>query len=401
MKAVGLIVEYNPLHNGHIHHIEQVRLKSTAEIVIAVMSGHFLQRGEPAIVDKFTRAKMAIEQQVDLVFELPTVYAIQHSDLFARGAINILNALQVDQVIFGSERGEIEPFNHTLRLINANQSLYENIVHKHLNQGNSYAIANKIALETISSDAILDLNMPNNMLGFSYLKAQQKINANMKIDTIKRIQAAYHQDELSYPIASATSIRNQLLGSLAGKTNLTLTMPPSSFQLLEQYIQLTDTFHDWELYYPMLKYRILSDSVDQLREIHGMTEGLEFRLKKMIQSSQTFVEFLGRVQTKRYTKTRLQRLFVHLLLQLTKDEVKDQLNQIELVDEVRLLAMSQNGQAYLNQLKQSSDLKIVSQLKRNLSDRLLIDEKATSIYYLPLKNKAQQTLRQQEFKPPF
>ncbi len=401
MKAVGLIVEYNPLHNGHLHHIEQARLKSTAEIVIAIMSGHFLQRGEPAIVDKFTRAKMAIEQQVDLVFELPTVYAIQHSDLFARGAINILNALQVDQVIFGSEQGEIEPFNHTLRLINANQSLYEDIVHKYLDQGNSYATANKVALETISSGAILDLNMPNNMLGFSYLKAQQKINANMKIDTIKRIQAAYHQDELSYPIASATSIRNQLLGSLAGKTNLTLTMPPSSFQLLEQYIQLTDTFHDWELYFPMLKYRILSDSVDQLREIHGMTEGLEFRLKKMIQSSQTFVEFLGRVQTKRYTKTRLQRLFVHLLLQLTKDEVKDQLNQIELVDEVRLLAMSQNGQAYLNQLKQSSDLKIVSQLKRNLSDRLLIDEKATSIYYLALKSKAQQTLRQQEFKPPF
>lgn len=401
MKAVGLIVEYNPLHNGHLHHIEQARLKSTAEIVIAVMSGHFLQRGEPAIVDKFTRAKMALKQHVDLVFELPTVYAIQHSDLFARGAINILNALQVDQVIFGSEQGEIEPFNHTLRLINANQSLYEDILHKHLNQGDSYPTANKIALETISSETVLDLNMPNNILGFSYLKAQQRINANMKIDTIKRIQAAYHQAELSYPIASATSIRKQLAGSLARQTNLSLAMPSSSFQLLEEYIQLTDAFHDWELYYPMLKYRILSDSVEQLRDIHGMTEGLEYRLKKMIQSSQTFAEFLARVQTKRYSKTRLQRLFVHLLLQLTKDEVKVQLNQIDLVDEVRLLAMSQNGQAYLNQLKQSSDLKVVSQLKRNLSGRLLIDEKATSIYYLPLKNKAQQILRQQEFKPPF
>lgn len=401
MKAVGLIVEYNPLHNGHLHHIEQARLKSNAEIVIAIMSGNFLQRGEPAIVDKFTRAKMALEQHVDLVFELPTVYAIQHSDLFAHGSIRILDALHVDDVIFGSEQGEINSFIQTCQLIDQNRPLYDAELQKQLNKGHSYRIASKFALQALGSDCLLDLTMPNNILGLSYLKAQQQINSEMKIDTIKRIQADYHQSELSYPITSATSIRNQITDSLIGHTSTSLAMPLSSFQLLKDYWKTAESFHHWELYFPLLKYRILSDTVEQLRAIHGMTEGLEHRLKKMIHSSQTFFEFLNKIQTKRYTKTRLQRLFVHLLLQLTKEEMKYQLEQVDQIDEVRLLAMSENGQAYLRQLKQSSDLKIVSQLKRNLSDRMMIDEKATSIYYLPLKNEAQSILRQQEFKPPF
>ena len=401
MKAVGLIVEYNPLHNGHLHHIEQARLKSNAEIVVAIMSGNFLQRGEPAIVDKFTRAKMALKQQIDLVFELPTVYAIQHSDLFAYGAIRILDALHVDQVIFGSEQGEINSFTHAIQLIDQNRPLYDAELQKQLNQGHSYPMANKFALEALSSDRLPDLTMPNNILGLSYLKAQQQINSELKIDTIKRIQSDYHQSELSYPITSATSIRNQITDSLIGQTSASLAMPLSSFQLLKDYWQTAESFHNWELYFTLLKYRILIDSVDQLIAINGITEGLEYRLKKMIHSSHTFVEFLNKIQTKRYTKTRLQRLFVHLLLQLTKEDMQHQLERVDQIDEVRLLAMSKNGQAYLNHLKQSSDLKIVSQLSRNLSDRMMIDEKAAAIYYLPLKSEAQSILRQQEFKPPF
>ena len=401
MKAVGLIVEYNPLHNGHLHHIEQAKLKSNAELVIAVMSGNFLQRGEPAIVDKFTRAKMAVEQHVDLVIELPTIYTVQHSDIFAYGAISILNTMKVDQIIFGSEQGQIEPFINTYDQIKKNQTRYDQELKRQLQKGANYPTAHTIALEVIGSNQTLDLKMPNNILGLSYIKAQQQINPNLKIDTIKRIQANYHQTQLSYPITSATSIRQQLSQSFTGETHESLSMPESSYQLLLNYYKITDLFHDWELYFPLLKYRIMSDSFEQLNQIHGMEEGIEHRLKKMIIASHSFAQFIEKTQTKRYTKTRLQRLFVHLLLQLTKDEVSRQLKTIDEINDIRILAMNQAGQSYLNQLKNTTELNFISQLKKKQSDQLAIDEKASSIYYLPLKFEAQQLLWKQELTPPF
>jgi len=402
MKAVGLIVEYNPLHNGHLHHIELARSKSNAEIVIAVMSGNFLQRGEPSIVDKFTRAKMAIEQQVNLVFELPTTFAIQHSDIFAHAAVHILNQLKVDSIVFGSEQGEIEEFNKLFEVLEQNDENYQNELKKQLNSGNNYPKASELAIEKAFPKLKLglDLKQPNNILGLSYLKAQKKINPMLEILTIKRIQADYHQSELSGSISSATSIRNQLKDSIDTHSYQSLSLPLSSFQLLEDYHERNEHFHWWELYFPYLKYRIISDSIDQLANIHGMTEGLEYRLKDKIKESRSFDDFIQKLQTKRYTKVRLQRLLVHVLLQLTKDQVSQQLNQIDQLKEFRLLAMDDKGQAYLNTLKKTADLHVVTQLKRDLSELLKIDEKASEIYYLPLQPEQQLALRQQEFKPP-
>lgn len=401
MKAVGLIVEYNPLHNGHLHHIEQARLKSNADVVIAVMSGNFLQRGEPAIVDKFTRAKMAVKQNVDLVFELPAVYAIQHSDIFAHAAIRILNELQVTNIIFGSEQGEMKPFNMIWEQFNHNQRQYQAELIDQLKQGNNYPQANKAAIETICPNLPIDLHKPNNILGYSYLKAQKKINPKINLDTIKRIQTDYHQEQLSQPITSATSIRYQLEKSLTEYDYQDLSIPLTSYHLLQNYLNQSSIFHKWELYFPLLKYRIISDSIEQLRMINGMTEGLEYRLKDKIIESKSFTAFIERVQTKRYTKTRLQRLFTHILLQLTKDQVTEQLDQIDQINELRLLAMTNKGQTYLNQLKKNKTIKIISQLKKGLSDTLVIDEQVSLIYYLPLRMESQLLLRKQEFSPPF
>lgn len=400
MKAVGLIVEYNPLHNGHLHHIELARIKSNTEAVIAIMSGNFLQRGEPAIVDKFTRAKMAVEQGVDLVFELPTVYAIQHSDIFACAAVHILNQLQVESIVFGSEQGDITAFINLDQALGQAKDHYQIELKHQLNAGNSYPKANQLAVETLFPELDFDLNQPNNILGLSYLKAQKKINPNLKIDTIKRIQADYHQPNLSAPITSATSIRAQLSDSIEHLSHEKLSMPLASFQLLTEYQKQAGTFHQWELYFPYLKYRIISDSLEQLRDIHGMTEGLEYRLKSMINQATSFQELIDMVQTKRYTKTRLQRLFIHILLQLSKDQVQDEINRMDQINEFRLLAMTKKGQMYLNKLKNNADIKIISQLKRDLATRFLIDEKASSLYYLPLDGEKQLKFRQLEFQPP-
>ncbi|WP_067838879.1 nucleotidyltransferase, partial [Amphibacillus sediminis] len=404
MRAVGLIVEYNPFHNGHLYHIEQAKLKSNADVVIAVMSGHFLQRGEPAIVDKFTRARMAIEHGVDLVFELPTLFAIQHSDLFGFGAVSILNQLDVDHIVFGSEIGDITPFYHAANQIKANQKIIEAQLKQELAAGNSYPKAYLEAMQTLISDTDLDLHQPNNILGLSYVKAQAQINPQIKLDTIQRIQADYHQEHLTQPVASATSIRLKALSDLTNTDYKMLAMPRLSFDLLKAYANQAGLLHHWDDYFPYLKYRLLSDSYDQLQQIHGMTEGLEYRLKDKVSSANDFPSFLAQVLTKRYTKTRIQRLFTHILLNISERMVQQAIRALtkqKAVDRIRLLGMSQLGQAYLNHTKKERSFKIISQLKQDQTQLLQIDELASNLYYLPLAKESQAQLKQQEFAPPY
>src|SRR5690625_118380 len=156
---------------------------------------------------------MAIEQQVNLVFELPTTFAIQHSDIFAHAGVHILNQLKVDSIVFGSEQGEIEEFNKLFGVLEQNDESYQNELKKQLNKGNNYPKANELAIEKAfpKLELGLDVKQPNNILGLSYLKAQKKINPNLEILTIKRIQADYHQSEPSGSIRSAKRIHNQLI----------------------------------------------------------------------------------------------------------------------------------------------------------------------------------------------
>ncbi|MBM7540463.1 nucleotidyltransferase [Amphibacillus cookii] len=399
MKAVGLIVEYNPFHNGHLYHIEQARVKSNADVVIAVMSGQFLQRGEPAIVDKFTRAKMAIEHGVDLIFELPTVFAIQHSDIFGYAAVQLLNQIGVNMIVFGSEQGDITPFKTTINEIERNKTTYNKVLKEHLHSGVSYPKANALAIQKLSSTFSMDLDQPNNILGLSYLKAQKAINPYLKMETIQRKQAEYHQHQLSQPITSATSIRAHL-NELTDLNHDDLAMPKLNLSLLKAYAQKAGRFHYWEDYFPLLKYRILSDTTAQLKQIHGMNEGIEHRLKKQIVNARNYDDFLTLVQTKRYTKTRIQRLLAHVLLHLTTLEVEREVYALKKIDTVRLLGMTEKGQAYLKRTRQTRSVNIIGQYKKNMPDFLSIDERASNIYYMTLNQAVQNTLKQQEFAPP-
>ncbi|WP_017471785.1 nucleotidyltransferase [Amphibacillus jilinensis] len=399
MKAVGLIVEYNPFHNGHLYHIEQARAKSNADVVIAVMSGQFLQRGEPAIVDKFTRAKMAIEHGVDLIFELPTVFAIQHSDIFGFAAVKLLNHIGVDMIVFGSEQGEISPFNTIINEIERNEITYNKVLKEHLQSGVSYPKANALAIQKLSATFSMGLDQPNNILGLSYLKAQKAINPYLKMETIPRKQAEYHQKQLSQPITSATSIRAHL-DELTDISHDDLGMSKLNLSFLTAYAQKTGRFHYWEDYFSLLKYRILSDSTEQLKQIHGMNEGIEHRLKKQIVVAKNYDDFLTLVQTKRYTKTRIQRLLTHILLHLTNSEVDREIDALKKIDTLRLLGMTEKGQTYLKRTRQTRSVNIIGQYKKNMPGFLSIDERASNIYYMILNQTIQNTLKQQEFAPP-
>ncbi|SDB87445.1 Predicted nucleotidyltransferase [Pelagirhabdus alkalitolerans] len=400
MNITGLIVEYNPFHNGHLHHIEQARIKSNADVLIVVMSGDFLQRGEPAIVDKFCRAKMAVDHGVDLVIELPVVYAVQHSDLFAKASVSLLNEYSVDTIIFGSESGDIKEFEHLQRIKKEDQN-FQHSLNAFLVEGFSYPKAYQLATEKQHPSLSIDLSKPNNILGFSYMSAVSEVNPTIKIDTIKRLQADYHQEYMSTPITSATSIRRHLLEKNQDLNTIEQSIPEATRDYLTDYVHLSEHFHQWEDYFPFLKYRLLSDSLANLRRIHGMTEGIEHRLKKQIKHADNFEQFIASVKTKRYTRTRLQRLFIHILLQLEHQEVKKALDALPHLSEARLLGYSSQGQHYLNEQKNRSTIKTITQLKKKMSPILEIDERASRLYYLPLDDSIQSQLFKQQFRPPY
>src|SRR5690625_1791504 len=278
MNACGLVVEYNPFHNGHLYHVNEARKVSNAQIIVAVMSGSFLQRGEPAIIDKFHRAKAAIQTGVDIVIELPYPYAVQSSELFAKGAVYSLYELGVTSICFGSEAGEITPFLQATSILEQSKALYELELHKHLHKGDSFPVASSKAYEAIGLEA-LEMNEPNNILGLSYTKTILKNNLQIEPLTIQRIHNAYHDTAINHNISSATSIRKELLMYGLSQT-VTNTLPSATIKQLKQYKTKSTVWHHWEHYFPFLHYKITSMKPSELKNFLGVDEGLEHRIKE-------------------------------------------------------------------------------------------------------------------------
>src|SRR5690625_3192239 len=194
MRACGLIVEYNPLHNGHVYHIQSAKKVSKADCMIAVMSGPFLQRGEPAIIDKFHRAKAALASGVDIILELPYPYAVQSSQNFAKGAVQTLHEIGVSSICFGSESGMITDFTTSYHLFKKKESLYTETLQENLKLGMSFPQASMLSLEKIGlTTHQMDLSQPNNILGFSYVRTILENNLPIEPFTIKREKNDFHE----------------------------------------------------------------------------------------------------------------------------------------------------------------------------------------------------------------
>lgn len=392
MKACGLIVEYNPLHNGHVYHIQQAQKLTGSDCTVAVMSGNFTQRGEPAIMDKFNRTRAALSSGVDLVVELPFIYAVQHADLFAKGAVAILDALKVEHLVFGSENGSIESFHLAQKEREKNNAAFESTLKQHLEDGLSYPEANRAAYESVGINSALDLSSPNNILGFAYLRAVEALDSPMQVDTIRRIQADYHEQSITGPIASATSIRSAWQDDKAEQVKA--AVPEKTFELLK-----AEELHSWEAYFPLLRYLILTRPAEELRQIHGMDEGLEYRFKKYIHQSVNFQQFLSSIKTKRYTWTRLQRVCVHLLSNTQKHLISEHLERAS-APYIRILGMTKNGQAFLSSKKKQLDVPLFTQLKDNIHPAADLELQATDAYYSILPPESASVSRRQEISPP-
>ncbi|MBO9130279.1 nucleotidyltransferase [Bacillus sp. 165] len=381
MKAAGVIVEYNPFHNGHAYHLQETKKLTNADITIAVMSGHFLQRGEPALVSKWARTKMALEGGIDLIIELPYAFATQKAQTFASGAVSLLDALGVQEVCFGSESGNIDSFLDTLFLQEQFTDTFEHNVRQRMKEGSSYPKALSEAFGALQGEAhTVDMAKPNNILGFHYIQAIHRQQSSIVPITVTRLNAQYHDETFaSATIASATSIRKQLLSSSISFPTIEGVVPAVTYQHLKDYYAQYRLLHNWEHYFSFLKYRLLSSSASQLQHIYEAEEGLENRLLSHIQEANSFHSFMESIKTKRYTWTRLQRLCLHILTNTTKEEMRS-INEKETAPYIRILGMSKKGQLYLSSIKKHVPVPIITRLQALDHPLLQLDKKASAVY---------------------
>ncbi|MBC2056874.1 nucleotidyltransferase [Listeria booriae] len=374
MKATGLIVEYNPFHNGHLLHLNEAKKQTGAEVIIAVMSGSFLQRGEPALLPKWERAKMAVDAGVDLVVELPFHLATQQAAIFANGAVEILAALGVSSIFFGSENGDAKNFSKAASVMSGQSDAFKASIRRYLDdKTHSYATAWNLAIRELAPDLALDLTQPNNILGFHYTLAAVSQQVPINMATMKRQNAAYHDHSPSHQsIASATAIRHMLLkDDLAAVSQY---VPETTFHILQNY-QQTHNFASWHHFWPLLKYQLVTASTEQLQQIRGITEGIENRLQKAALHADNFEDFLNQTVTKRYSKSRIQRTALQILMQQQEAEIPSQ-------NYIRILGMSATGQRYLNHIKKEIPIPLVSTMSKANPALIQNDIRATQLYSL-------------------
>lgn len=365
-KIVGLIVEYNPFHNGHLYHIQKIEELYPNSIKIAVMSGNFVQRGEPAIISKERRAKKAIEMGVDLVVELPAFYSTQSAEIFAKSSVKILDILGCDIFVFGSETNNIERLERIARLSLTKE--FEISIKEFLKEGLSYT--------TAFSKALFDEKIESNdILGLEYIKALWFWKSSMKAQTILRKSAKFYEENQKDKIAGATIIRNKILKE------------EDYSQYLVGNTKLEKPFVFWKDFYSNLRYNIIFN-FEKLSSIQDMEIGLEHRIMKAAKENRDYLSFFNAIITKRYTQARLQRIFLHILIGLTK-EITDRWKSE--IPYIRILEFSQKGQEYLNKIKKK-DFPIIS-TKKNIQKRLskeaqeifFWNERATDLYNWTVK----------------
>lgn len=313
---IGIIVEYNPFHNGHKLHIEKTKTEHKAQKIIAVMSGNFVQRGEPAILDKFKRTKTALLNGVDLVLELPAVYSTSAADIFAYGAIDILNKSNIiDGVCFGSESGSLNALKEVCEILSNESTEFKKALSIELSSGVSYPKARLNAVQALLKKDLSFLNQPNNILALEYMKALKQLNSKIKPLTIQRELADFHSTNITSEIASATAIRNAIHEKSFNK--MLNTVPENS----HIYYNANNFYPSINDYTTILHYLLRIKSKTELSEIADITEGLENRILKLANFS-SITALMQALKTKRYTYTKLQRALLHIILDIKKTDVE-------------------------------------------------------------------------------
>jgi predicted nucleotidyltransferase len=398
LKAVGIIAEYNPFHNGHLWHLEQARQLSGQEAVVAVMSGNFVQRGEPAMADKWKRAQMAVGSGVDLVLELPTVFAVRSAENFATAGIRLLASLGVvASVAFGAENPEVSLLTALAKASDERRTA--EILKQGLDAGQLYAAALGKALSKRTGLAMETIAAPNNILAVEYIRAIRRYAPGLNPVPVARTAAGYHDKAVAGPIASATAIRQELQYGSCGGAEVRQALPAASAAVLQALIEDGQGPVFYRDFDQMILTRLRVAALSDIEQLPDVSEGLHNKIKDSALQAATLEELFEQVKSRRYSRTRLQRIVIHALLGSRKDQLAGFDAEGPLY--ARVLAFNDRGRALLRVMRSKAAIPVITKTTRFLSSSgrdgrrlsavqamLAADTLATDLYVLARPNPA-------------
>ena len=370
MASVGIIAEYNPLHNGHIYQIQEIKKRYPNDTIIIAMSGNFTQRGEPAIINKWSRAHLAIEAGADLVVEIPYHFATQSADYFSYAGITLLEQLKVEKLIFGSESNNLDSITEIAKA-ELKDDNFDKLVKIYSKFGYNYPTALSLALKDLTGKII---DTPNDILGITYIKTILKYKYKIKPESIKRINN-YNNKELTGKLSSATAIRE----NIDNLDKIKETVPDPTLKQLTK-----ETLHKKEDYFKFLKYKIITEQ--HLEQYHLVEKDLAVKLKKEILCVSSYEQLIQKVKSKHQTYSKISRALLQILCNYKKEDA--QKNQQ--LAYIRLLAFNTKGKEYLNRYKKEITLPIISKISKNKNKMLELELNTTKIYTLPYNNSEQE-----------
>ena len=363
MKICGLVTEYNPFHNGHIHHMKEAREKTGADFLVVVMSGNYVQRGTPAIIDKYERTRMALNGGADLVLDLPVLFSTASAEVFAMAAVNLLNQLGcVEYLCFGSELGDIEPLNMIAEVLNNEPRSFSEDIRLLIRTGMSYPAARSMALENYFEGKIENLGAilesPNNILGIEYLRALKRLGSHMKPLTIRRWATEYHSYTTYADVASATALRNMLYEE-DGLTRITPYVTPYTARefALQYGVSTPVRANDFS---QILQYRLEMEK-DHLTDYYDFSQDLADRVNNLLPDVYIFKEWAQALKTKTYTRTRINRALLHLILNIREEDLKPYKDE-DYCMYAKILGFNGNALPLLSEIKNNTALPIISKM---------------------------------------
>ncbi|MCX5780677.1 MAG: nucleotidyltransferase [Firmicutes bacterium] len=393
-SVLGIIAEFNPLHNGHRHFIRTAQQTGEFSATICVMSGSFVQRGEAALCNKWVRARMALEAGIDLVIEIPFCFAVRSAYYFARGSIELLHRTGVvSHLAFGSESGQLDELQSIAKIIAHETPEYKHHLKINLDQGLSFPVARARTIQALMGNQLTGLEhvlmQPNNILALEYLRVLEEEAWPLQPVTIPRQGSGYHSPLLS-PHASASAIRRSVLEHPA-ETRIKDSMPTAALALLEQEIYAGRAPVSLAAMETAILTKLRTTTLANLSQTCEISEGLEYRIRAAANSSGTLEDLRQNIKSKRYSSTRINRLLLYIMLDITAQQMLDFDQQGPLY--LHILGFSTQGRKILQKIKNKSSVRILnrgSEVKRAWQDdkhptlqaMLNQDIKATDIYTL-------------------
>lgn len=413
MKTVGIIAEYNPFHNGHKFHIEKAKELTGADCAIVIMSGDFVQRGEPACIDKYARVEAALQNGADAVFELPHYYALGNAEHFAMGAVAMLDKLGItDAICFGSECGDVKPLHEIAEVLSEEPLSYQTVLKAGLKKGMTYPAASAAALIAhFNDEAINDtISQPNNILGIYYMKALLTRGSSIKPYTLLRHGNHYHDNQLNDDdisnanvsertqiLSSALSIRNSLDASGNALADLSAHMPDSAYSILQQkygisFPIVSDDFTE------ILGYRLLNEREHGFADYIDVSDNLSDRIVNEFSRYTSLSDFCNLLKTKDFTYARVNRALMHIMLGMHNDTLAEYIRN-DYIAYARLLGFKNDSSKLLTAIKEHASVPLISKLadaKNTLSQKayamLQEDVYASHVYQLAVASKFHTTV---------